>query len=202
MGVRVITCVGDAVTPYLDDLARLRMTVFAAFPYLYAGDVDYERGYLSAYARSARSVFVLALDGDSVIGASSGIPLEDDVEAFHHPFLEKGLPLADVFYFGESVLLPAYRGRGLGHRFFDEREAHARRLGGFEWTAFCSVDRDADDSRCPLDYRANDAFWLKRGYQRQQAMFCQLEWKEALDAEAIVHRLCFWLRRLESRTPT
>ena len=194
----MITCVGDAVTPYLDDLARLRIAVFSAYPYLYVGDVAYERDYLSAYARSSRSVFVLALDGDRVIGASSGIPLEDDVAAFHQPFLARGLPLSDVFYFGESVLLPAYRGQRLGHRFFDEREAHARRLGSFQWTAFCAVDRDGDDPRCPPAYRANDAFWLKRGYQRQASMFCYLPWKEASDGEAVTHTMRFWLRRLET----
>jgi GNAT superfamily N-acetyltransferase len=184
--------------PYLDDVARLRIAVFRAYPYLYTGDVEYERRYLSAYAKSSRSVFVLALDGETVVGASSGIPLEDDVESFHEPFLARDLPLADVFYFGESVLLPAYRGRGLGHRFFDEREAHARRLGSFLWTAFCAVDRDLDDNRRPLDYRPNDAFWLKRGYQRQEAMFCQLEWKESPDQLPMTHVMRFWLRRLET----
>ncbi len=35
-----------------------------------------------------------------------------------------------MFFFDESVLLPAYRGRGLGRPcFFDHREAHARGLG-------------------------------------------------------------------------
>lgn len=197
MSIRVITCTGSGITPYLDDVARLRIAVFRAYPYLYIGDVAYERTYLSAYARSSRSVFVLALDGDTVVGASSGIPLEDDVESFHQPFLASELALADVFYFGESVLLPAYRGRGIGHEFFDEREAHARKLGSFQWTAFCAVDRDPDDDRRPNDYRPNDVFWLKRGYQRQEAMFCQLAWKEAPDETPMTHTMRFWLRRLE-----
>lgn len=196
MAVRVTTCVGPAVAPHLDDLARLRIAVFRDWPYLYEGDLDYERRYLAAYADSPRSVFVLALDDDRVIGASSGIPLADDGEAFQQPFRERGMAVDEVFYFGESVLLPAYRGQGLGHRFFDERESHAQRLGGFAWTAFCAVERDESDTRCPADHRPNDPFWRKRGYRRQDDMFCTLSWTECGSEGECAHRLRFWLRPL------
>src|SRR5690606_1924243 len=102
---------GPRIAPFLDDVARLRIAVFRDWPYLYEGDLDYERGYLAAYARSADSVFVLARDRDAVVGASTGLPLLDDAPAFRQPFLDAGLDPAQVFYFGESVLLPAYRGR-------------------------------------------------------------------------------------------
>ena len=198
MAIDVITCVGEAVAPYVSDLARLRIAVFREYPYLYEGDAAYEQRYLTAYARSPRSLFVLALDEGRVVGASTGLPLADDGEAFHRPFLERGLPLAEVFYFGESVLLREYRGKGLGHRFFDEREAHARRLGGFRLTAFCAVERAEDDPRRPAGYRPNDAFWRKRGYARQEDMFCTLEWKEPGDTAPRAHPLRFWLRPLDA----
>lgn len=198
MSLRVITCVGAAVTPHLDDLARLRIAVFRDWPYLYQGDLAYERRYLAAYANSPRSAFVLALDGDIVVGASSGIPLADDGEAFQVPFRARGMAVDEVFYFGESVLLRDYRGQGIGHRFFDEREAHARRLGGFRWTAFCAVEREADDPRCPPGHRPNDAFWTKRGYRRQDDLFCTLSWAEIGDAAEREHRLRFWLRPLDA----
>lgn len=198
MAVTVKTCVGDAVRPYLDDLARLRITVFRDYPYLYDGDMAYERRYLEAYARSRRSVFVLALDGDQVVGCSTGIPLADEVTAIQQPFVARGMLLDEVFYFGESVLLRAYRGQGLGHRFFEQREAHARRLCGYRWTAFCAVERAGNDPRRPDDYRPNDAFWAKRGYQRQDDMFCTLDWTETGALESTAHRLRFWLRPLEA----
>src|SRR5215469_1584779 len=134
MDVRIMTSVGDAVRPHLDALARLRISVFRDYPYLYDGDMAYERRYLEAYARSKRSVFVLALDGDKVVGCSTGIPLVDEVAAIQQPFVQRRMLLGEVFYFGESVLLPEYRGQGIGHRFFQNREAHARRLKGFRWT--------------------------------------------------------------------
>lgn len=198
MAVHVITRIGAAVTTHLDALAQLRMQVFRAWPYLYEGDGEYERHYLEAYARSPGSVFVLALDGDAVVGCSTGIPLVDEIPAIQAPFIARGMAPGPVFYFGESVLLPAYRGQGIGHRFFDEREAHARALGGFDCTAFCAVERPPDDARCPSDYRANDAFWRKRGYQRQDDMFCQLDWVELGSATPTPHHLRFWLRPLDA----
>ena len=187
---------GRAILPWLDDVARLRIEVFEAWPYLYEGDVGYERDYLDAYARSEDSLFVLAMDDGRVVGASTGLPLADDTAAFAQPFREHGKPVESVFYFGESVLLPEYRGRGIGHAFFDNREAHARGLGRFRWTAFCAVDRKEEDTRRPVGHRTNEAFWRKRGYTRQPGMAMQLPWREP-DHGEVLHSLTFWLRELE-----
>lgn len=195
--IRVERVAGRDLAPWLDDVARLRVAVFRDWPYLYAGDFDYERGYLQAYARSAGSVVVLALDGERVVGASTGLPLADDTIEFQRPFLDAGRPVDDVFYFGESVLLSDYRGRGLGHAFFDHREAHARALGGFRWTAFCAVDRAADDPRRPPGHRGNEAFWAKRGYLRQPGMTVRLAWQEIGEAAPSEKPLTFWLRPLD-----
>ena len=91
---------GPEITPWLDDVARLRVAVFRDWPYLYEGDAEYERDYLGAYARSAESVFVLAMEKGEVIGASTGLPLADDTEAFRRPFVDGAIDPEDVFYFG------------------------------------------------------------------------------------------------------
>lgn len=186
---------GNAVRPYLDDVARLRMTVFGDWPYLYDGDLDYEREYLAAYAASPRSVFALAMDNGRIVGAATGIPLAEDAPAFQQPFRERGIDVAGVFYFGESVLLHEYRGRGIGRSFFDHREAHARELDGFALTAFAAVDRDADDPRRPPGHRGNEAFWERRGYARQPGMTMRLAWNERERGQTD-HALTFWTRAL------
>ena len=43
------TVVGDALAKYIPDLARLRMTVFREYPYLYDGSEAYEAEYLRTY---------------------------------------------------------------------------------------------------------------------------------------------------------
>lgn len=182
--------------PWLEQVARLRLSVFRDWPYLYEGDMDYERDYLAAYARSADSLFVLAFDGERTVGASTGLPLADETPSFQQPFRDASLPVEAVFYFGESVLLPAYRGRGVGHAFFDHREAHARASGRFQHTAFCAVDREADDPRKPATHRGNEIFWHKRGYLRQPGMSMRLAWQEA-GRDEVMHVLTFWTRALE-----
>ena len=194
--IQIRRCTGaDEIRRHLDAVAALRIEVFRNWPYLYDGSTAYEREYLETYAGSDDSVFVLAFDGDAVIGASTGLPLADDSAEFRAPFEARGLDAGRVFYLGESVLLPQYRGHGIGHAFFDHREAHARSLGRFDTTAFCAVDRDADDPRRPEAHRDNDAFWVARGYARQTGMTMRLRWNEVGHGE-IEHALTFWLRPL------
>ena len=199
--VAIESVTGPAMRPYLEDVARLRIAVFRDWPYLYEGDPGYERDYLSAYAASHDSVLVLARDGDTIVGASTGIPLADETGAYRAPFEARGIDPARVFHCGESVLLPGWRGRGIGHAFFDRREAHARRFGRFDSTAFCAVDRDDGDTRRPSDARDNTAFWRKRGYVRQPGMTMRLDWNEIGTGDA-THALTFWLRPLKASQGT
>ena len=184
---------GAEAEPYLDAVAALRIEVFADWPYLYQGDVDYERRYLARYARCPRALFVLARDGEAVVGASTGLPLVDDEDSFQRPFREAGIDTGTVFYCGESVLRRAYRGQGAGHAFFDHCEAEARALG-LPITAFCAVDRDPADPRRPADYRGNEVFWARRGYRRMPGLRCRLDWPEPGAPGELPHDLTFWLR--------
>ena len=61
---------GAAIAPYIDDLARLRLTVFREFPYLYDGTPEYEADYLSAYVQSGRSLVVLVASRRRARGAA------------------------------------------------------------------------------------------------------------------------------------
>lgn len=82
---------GAAIAPHIPDLAHLRLTVFREFPYLYDGTPEYEARYLATYAESPDSLFVLALDGERVVGVSTGLPMADETEAFQRPLPRRGL---------------------------------------------------------------------------------------------------------------
>lgn len=185
---------GDAVAGALGDLARLRIAVFRDWPYLYDGDEGYEREYLRAYTAPG-AVVVAAMDGDRMVGAATGAPMEDHAEDFAAAFADRPERLEDIFYCPESVLLPEYRGHGLGHAFFDGREAQARSLGR-RYSAFCSVIRPADHPARPADYRPLDGFWRKRGYQPLPGVIANFHWRDLGDAGETTKQLQFWMKPL------
>jgi len=185
---------GTSLERFIPALAQLRIKVFREFPYLYDGDLDYERQYLQTYIQSTGSVIVLALDGDKVVGASTGLPLHHETEEFQGPFIEQGYTIEKIFYFGESVLDKAYRGQGLGVQFFHEREAHTHERGGFEITCFCAVQRPKDHPRRPPDYVPLDAFWNKRGYRKHPELQTEYEWRDLDDTTPSPKPMVFWLK--------
>ena len=174
-------------------LGRLRIAVFREWPYLYEGDAAYEEAYVRRYAQSSGARIILAHDGDEIVGAASAMPLVDEYEAFRAPFEQQGIDPDQVYYFGESVLMPAYRGLGAGHAFFDAREAAAREQG-FPITAFCAVVRDKDDPRKPAGARALEPFWRGRGYEPVDGLIAHFSWQETGDSEETEKPMQFWLR--------
>lgn len=195
-GLRIEPLTGDALNARLPDLARLRIAVFRAFPYLYAGSQEYEERYLATYAASSGSVVVGAFDGDRVVGAATALPLRHEPDSVTAPFRAAGRDVERIFYYGESVLLPEYRGRGVGVRFFAEREAHARRLGGFDHAVFCAVDRPVDHPRRPPGHVPLDGFWRNRGFRPLPGVTCRFSWQD-LDEEAESGKLMrFWIKDL------
>ncbi len=195
MSVIVEPLAGDALAAALDDLARLRIAVFAAWPYLYDGDAAYEREYLAEFAAEPGSVLIVARDGARIVGAATASPMAGQKTAFRAPFQRLGYDTSRMFYFGESVLLPEYRGRGIGHRFFDLREEAARAAGATHAT-FCAVVRPHDHPMRPESYRPLDPFWHARGYAPVEGLMTTLEWQEQGSAGDIAHPMQFWLRVL------
>ncbi len=196
MNISIRSVSGSRVRPYLPALARLRITVFREFPYLYEGSEDYERRYLQKYVNSERSIMVLTEQGGEVVGASSGLPLADEAEEMQRPFVQAGYDLSRIFYCGESVLLSEYRGRGLGGRFFAEREAHARALGGFHTMAFCAVERPEDHPLRPHSYTPLDAFWQRRGYRCHPELVTHYRWQDIDQPAETDKPMVFWLKAL------
>ena len=186
---------GDALNQVLDDLAGLRIAVFREWPYLYDGDRDYERRYLSRFAASKHAVVIGAYDDDRLVGAATGAPLADHFDEFAGPFRAAGLDPDGYFYFGESVLLKAYRGRGIGVRFFKEREAAAR-AAGYGRIAFCGVVRPDDHPMRPADYVPLDGFWRNRGYRPMAGIRCEFPWRDIGDAQETAKPMQFWARDL------
>ena len=196
MTVRVTPLTGAAIAPVLPELARLRIAVFRDWPYLYDGTVGYEQTYLAKFASAKGAVIAAARDGEEIVGCATAAPLAEVETEFAVPFRARGMAVARIYYCGESVLLPAYRGRGLGHTFFDQREAQARALGGFTHSTFCGVVRPADHPLRPNHDQSLDAFWMKRGYAKVSGMTTEFSWKDVDQPAETPKTMQFWMKAL------
>ena len=177
------------------DLAQLRITVFAAFPYLYAGDVAYEADYLREFMEAPDAVLVAAFAGERIVGAATASPARANMDKLICQFEEFGIDTATSFYFGESILLPEFRGLGIGNAFFDQREAHARQCGGTA-AHFAAVIRPDDHPARPANYTPLDLFWRKRGYAPLPGLISELSWKEHGEADECPKPMQHWARSL------
>lgn len=198
---RIAPLSGDHLTAALPALARLRIEVFRAWPYLYDGALDYESTYLAKFAASRDAVIVAASVHEKpetqgqIIGCATGSALDTNHAEFTAPLRDAGIDIASTFYCGESVLLPDHRGVGIGHRFFDEREAHARERG-YRRTCFCAVIRPDDHPLKPEAYRPLDQFWTARGYAKVSGAIAHFPWKDLGEDTETLKPMQFWMREL------
>lgn len=191
--VRVLS--QTALANHLDQIAALRIAVFREWPYLYDGDMDYERGYLRPYLNSPRAVVAGAFDGTRLVGAATGTPMTDHADDFAAAFAGTDLALDTIFYCAESVLLPDFRGQGLGHRFFDIREARAREFG-YQIVAFCGVVRPADHPLRPAGARSLEPFWRSRGYAPLPGAVAHFGWRDLGQGQDTRKPLQVWTKAL------
>ena len=185
---------GAEIAAIVPDLARLRITVFSDWPYLYEGDLAYETGYLARYAQG-RAIVVAAYDGAQMVGAATGMPLLQHDDDFSGALAACDIAAEDVFYCAESVLMQDHRGQGAGHMFFDTRAAEARAQGK-AYSAFCAVVRPVDHPMAPKDYLPLNEFWKKRGYQKLDGVFAEFSWLDIGYSEKTQKRLQFWIKHL------
>lgn len=195
MSLRLETLTGDNIARVIDGVAQLRIRVFRDWPYLYDGDLAYERSYLQSYQTTPRALVVAAWAGEQLVGASTALPLGDADPDFAKAFDGSGYRVSDIFYCAESVLLPEYRGQGAGHRFFDLREEHAK-ASDFAHSAFCSVIRPSDHPARPPAYRPLDPFWRDRGYHPLEDVIARFAWRDLGATDESDKALQFWIKPL------
>ncbi|MCI5052765.1 MAG: GNAT family N-acetyltransferase [Simkaniaceae bacterium] len=175
------------VTPHIPHLAELRMEVFREYPYLYDGELEYEMAYLSQYQEAERSFFVLAKEGDRVIGAISGIPVEESFDGCKDAFETRGLDSSKTLYLGEIVLQKSYRMNHIGTELYRAFENFAREAG-YTSIAACMVVKEKSTF---VDVAA-----AHRGFKKIEGFVGEYEWKEVGAEESTMHPMQFWIKEL------
>lgn len=192
----IATFTGAQIAPHIPDLSRLRAAVFREWPYLYDGDPATEAAYIEGFADCKDAVLVTATTANGeIVGAATGSAVEAHHDDFGEPVAAAGFDPSTTFYFAESVLLPDWRGHGLGHAFFDAREAHAR-ARSYKRACFCAVVRPEDHPTRPKDARSLDSFWAKRGYRKIEGMVAHHAWRDIGEAEETEKPLQFYMAEL------
>jgi GNAT superfamily N-acetyltransferase len=188
---------GQQIKDWIIPLAELRIQIFKDWPYLYLGSLDYERNYLSRYAQAEKSFINMAFDGEKLIGATSCIwlPHESDTQ-IKKAFTDRNFDSNKIVYFGESIVFSEYRGLGIGSQFMQVRENFAKNICKADYTAFCSVVRPKDHPLKPSDYLTLDHFWSKRGFKKQDGMFCKMIWPDINDSGESEKTLQFWMKKI------
>jgi GNAT superfamily N-acetyltransferase len=194
VSITVTALTGLEILVALNALSDLRIRVFAEWPYLYEGDAHYEADYLREFAVAPDAVLVAASDGARIVGAATASPMHAQSDEVRAPFEQRGIATDGLFYFGESVLLSEYRGQGIGHAFFDLREAQARACGAAS-ACFAAVMREEGHPARPSDYLPLDGFWRRRGYAPIAGFVSHFEWRDHGEAEETPKPMQYWLRR-------
>lgn len=186
---------GKEMVAFLPEIAHLRITVFREYPYLYEGDFDYEANYLKVYTECDESTIILVFYDKKLIGVSTALPLSAETTEVKRPFVQAGMNIDDIFYFGESIVLSEHRGHGIGKLFFQEREKAAR-ANHYKIAAFCAVARLEHHPLRPNEWQPLDSFWQQQGYQKHPELVTQMSWKDIGDADETAKPMIFWLKNL------
>jgi len=189
-------CHGQEGRKYLESIANLRLEVFFEYPYLYEGEMEYEKKYLETYFQSSSSLLFLVFHQNELIGATSCLKASDEEESFKKPFDEKGMNPGSIYYFGESLLKVKWRGKGLGKRFFHVREEFARRDPATKFLAFASVVRDDNHPMKPHDYRNHHHLWKKMGFNIANGLETSYSWRDRGEAQETTKKMQFWMKEI------
>lgn len=203
MTFRFLKLHGSEACRYFAPLVELKLATFAKFPYLYKGDIDSERAWLETYLRSDSSIILIVEHDGKIIGASTGIGGQDEDENYRKPFLDRGIDPATIFFYGESMVLPKYRGIGLGKVFYEQREKYARSLPGIKASAMCILQRGSEHPLAPATFdRSRDNYeriWEGRDFAALPNVTAAAEWQDLDTGVPTEKTFQVWLKLLKER---
>lgn len=193
--IRYVQVENQAILPYIKDMTTLCNTVYAEYPYRYDGNDDDYDYYLANYAKTPKSFMCVAFDDDKAIGIATCIPLIDYRSHYIKPFVDQGYPLAAIAYHGELILLPEYRGQGIGKALYLSVENWARN-NQFPYIAFAQIDESKIPVAPPADYVPVDGFWDKLGFTKHPELQFNAFYKCVGEDEETYHPMYYWLKKL------
>lgn len=187
---------------YCNDIARIRLTLFKEYPYLYDGTLEIEQDYLeNVYFKSPRATIILVFDEQEVVGFSSSIPLTEEMDEVKLPFINQGVHLDEYLYIGEVMLNPAYRSKGILKKFAEIHESKARELC-CKYMLFATVDRDENHTYKPADYKNIEPICKHFGFKKVPNLIMTCSWMRIDTQKNEDNILHFWQKSLKQEQQT
>ncbi len=178
---------GKEVEDYIDQLGHFRIEIFREYPYFYDGSLEYEREYLSRYSRSQRSLVILMVDDQRIVGACTGIPLSQECEEFKEPF--EGEDVDQYFYIGEIMLDKGYRGKGLGKKLFDDYLSH---IPKDRYQSLCAYTVRRVNPSNTEDDSPIKGLLVSRGFKVLKSKTAYFSWKDVGHTEETIKAFDVW----------
>jgi len=190
MSLALQTISGQEIARHIEALGQFRIDIFRDYPYLYEGEMQYERDYLARYSQCNQSLLLLAEDSAGVAAACTAIPLLTETEDFRAPFTKA--EQEEFFYIGEVMVRSDYRHQGMGSQML-AKMINLIEQQGFRKICLYTVDRGQNHPTKPADYFPPDRLWQKFNFTTngQQVHF---SWKDIGDAQASRKPMNVWVR--------
>ena len=166
---------GPEIENHIDDLGKFRIEIFREYPYLYDGNIQFERVYLSPYSRNPESLLLILQDAHGIIGACTGTPLTGEDNDFQNAFV--GENKDEIYYIGAVILRADSRGQKLGSRLLSTALSLID-MKRFKKTSLCTVDRGLNHPRRPGKYCPPDYLWERYGFVKSTNLLAYLAWTD------------------------
>ncbi len=160
--------IGNNFIPYIDIISQLRIEIFKEYPYLYKGDLDYEKKYMQGYLTDHQAMIALASINERIVGISTGIPLISDSEIVMDAkkvFAKDNIDISDYYYYGEMIILPEHRRKGLATQLCCAQNKVIKRWG-FKHVCILTVVRGEDHPLKPTNYISQESLWKSLGFSK------------------------------------
>ena len=184
---------GPEIAKVADSLYYLAITVFRDFPYLY--EPETEENHMERYTKMKNSFALMIYDGDKLAGATTASLLKEEVDMVRAPYEKAGFDPDKTFYFGESMLLPEYRGMGNYKKIMSER-INAAVESGANKASFISVIRPDDHPLKPTEYMHLKPIWNRYGFFENPHVDMKWTWKDVDKPKADLKSLSAWVKDL------
>ncbi len=189
--LRFKTYQGKEIAKIMDPLTDLSINVFREYPYLYEGST----AYLDRYLDTKGSFVLMVFENEQAVGAATAAPLTEEYEDFRIPFVKAGINPAEVFFFGDAMLLPVYRGMGIYKTFMHERTQAAIAYGTTMCT-FLAVNRPDGHPLKPANYKDLKPIWNHYGFIEHPEIKPHYSWKDIDQQEETQKPFSAWMKIL------